>query len=661
MSIIRKAVLLYAVAALLTPGSRMVAQTTLDGGFILPAATEGATLKAAPRADASTDEMRLGYCVDEPRIPGLMLQDDGQAHAVGAAIELPPSLLNKYVGDKIEAIDFAISPVRGQSCIVFVSTDITDMQIGGMGTTNSIISSVTLRSGNYNDGWNHVALTKPVTISQDQTLYVGYIIDGREGPYDFLLFDQSTYAVSGRNWYGDNGNWFNNTAGINRNLCIRAVVTGDNKPQNDISLMNIAPADGSGYSTQNTPKDYIAYVQNNGTEPITSLAITVEGKGLRTADFVTDGLNITNNTPFRVDLKGISLPFEGNYDGTFTVQEVNGDEDPDMTDNVRTLTGCYSIKEGTVPSTHRVLFEEFSSEGYDGCFTADTLYTNALLNIKNIIRVKHHLDYKKVEDQFSFGTDWDYEDLYGGSSLFVPAVCFDRRAINGFDDPGPAYFCPYSEMTSSVLMMVRDINAFIDLDVTPVIKDANSNQLEVNVKGKAGVNEMPLQNTLRLTTWLVEDSIPTTTQAGVENFVQNGVLRAVLSENGAWGDDLDITNYDFERNYTVALDPSWNRNHLRVVSFVSNWSDRNVRNRYLYNANEAPVSDLTAIVDASADAVQPSVLVLGSSLATTNGGRIEGVYDVSGRQVGSTHLPNGLYIVKVTNGKTTTTQKVYVK
>ena len=44
-------------------------------------------------------------------------------------------------------------------------------------------------------------LSKPVTIKEGMTLYVGYNIQGNQGPYDFLLFDQSTYAVGKKNWY----------------------------------------------------------------------------------------------------------------------------------------------------------------------------------------------------------------------------------------------------------------------------------------------------------------------------------------------------------------------------------------------------------------------------------------------------------------------------
>ena len=96
-------------------GCDLCAQTPADGGRVIPAAQECAAPKAAFRASASTDTMRLGYCVDEPRLPGLMLQDDGLPHAVGAAIELDANLLDKYVGDQNEAVEIAIDPARGYS------------------------------------------------------------------------------------------------------------------------------------------------------------------------------------------------------------------------------------------------------------------------------------------------------------------------------------------------------------------------------------------------------------------------------------------------------------------------------------------------------------------------------------------------------------------
>ena len=180
MSVFKKSISLIAVALISAAGCDLCAQTPVDGGFVFPAAQEGVAPKAAFRASASTDTMRLGYCVDEPRLPGLMLQDDGLPHAVGAAIELDANLLDKYVGDQIEAVEFAIDPARGFSCQVFVCTDLKQMQ-GSLGG-GSILSSVTLSSGQYHSGWNHVKLSKPVTIKEGMTLYVGYNIQGNRAP-----------------------------------------------------------------------------------------------------------------------------------------------------------------------------------------------------------------------------------------------------------------------------------------------------------------------------------------------------------------------------------------------------------------------------------------------------------------------------------------------
>ena len=172
MSVFKKSISLIAVALISAAGCDLCAQTPVDGGFVFPAAQEGVAPKAAFRASASTDTMRLGYCVDEPRLPGLMLQDDGLPHAVGAAIELDANLLDKYVGDQIEAVEFAIDPARGFSCQVFVCTDLKQMQ-GSLGG-GSILSSVTLSSGQYHSGWNHVKLSKPVTIKEGGIIREGY-------------------------------------------------------------------------------------------------------------------------------------------------------------------------------------------------------------------------------------------------------------------------------------------------------------------------------------------------------------------------------------------------------------------------------------------------------------------------------------------------------
>lgn len=656
MNSIKKNLFLLATASLsLFAEADLSAQTVSDGLFFLPPAQSAGL--PPQRAGASSSEMRLGYCVDEMRLPGLAAQGQDGAHSFGAAIEIPSSVLDKYVGDQIETIEFAVSPARGRSCQVFVCTDLDNM-IGSFLGGSSILSSVTLNSGEYKDGWNAAKLSKPVTITKGQTLYVGYNIQAMEAPYDWVIFDQSEFSMEGKNWYSLDGEWFSNTAGINRNLCIRAVVAGDNVPQNDITMLRLTPTSGSEYVNQNEPTSYTAYVQNNSPEPITSITVQVEAKGEKTAEYTTTGLNIPNNVPFKFSMDNVVIPFEGNFDGVFTITKVNGADDSDPSDNSSTQYG-YSIKQGAVRENHRVLFEEFTSEGYPEAYVADTLYTNALAELSDVIRVKHHRDYQGYEDKFKLGGDEDYGALYNTEKPFVPAVCFGRHKVSSFEEVGPAYFCPYREVVPVVIQQVRNIYAFIDVDVKPVY-DATANKLDVTVLGYAGVNEMPKQTGLRLTTWLVEDGILSTTQKGCEEMVQNGVLRAVLSNDGVWGDNVDISNYEFECNYSIALDPSWNKDNLRVVSFVSNWDASNVLNRAIFNVNEAKVKTGTGISDAQQGG-KPGVAVFGSAVTALAGSKILGVYDMSGRQMATSQLPKGFYIVKVTNGAETATQKVYVK
>ncbi len=656
MNSIRKNLFLLATAGLsLFAGADLSAQTASDGLFFLPPA-QGGNLPAQ-RAGDSSGEMRLGYCVDEMRLPGLAVQGQDGAHSFGGAIELPASLLDKYVGNQIEAVEFAVSPARGRNCKVFVCTDLDNMG-GGVFGTSSILSSVTLNAGEYVDGWNKVKLTSPVTITKGQTLYVGYDITAMQPPFDWVIFDKGSFAMTGRNWYSLDGEWMNNTHGIDLNLCIRAVVTGTNVPENDITILKLQPKDGSEYVNQNEPASYTAYVQNNSPEPITSVTVQVEAKGQKTAEYTTTGLNIPNNIPFQLDMENVVIPFEGNFDGVFTITKVNGGNDSDPSDNSATQYG-YSIKQGAVRENHRVLFEEFTSEGYPDAYVADTLYTNALAELSDVIRVKHHRDYQGYEDKFKLGGDEDYGALFNTESPFVPAVSFGRHRVSSFEEAGPAYFCPWGEVVPVVIQQIRNIYAFIDVDVKPTY-DAATNKLDVTVLGYAGVNEMPKQTGLRLTTWLVEDGILSTTQQGREEMVQNGVLRAVLSNDGVWGDDVDISSYEFECNYSINLDPSWNKDNLRVVSFVSNWDASNVLNRAVFNVNEAKVKNSTGISDAQKGG-KPGVAVFGSAVTALAGSKIMGVYDMSGRQVATSQLPKGIYIVKVTNGTETATQKIYVK
>ena len=610
------------------------------------------SLVAADIHAQTTDDVRLGYCTTDYS-QGLIARDLTGSHVYQAATYITSDMLNKYVGCQIDAVEFAIKPMRGTMATVFVCTDLDDLK-------STTLSSATTR--NYSEGWNKVALKTPVTITKGMNLYIGYMLMLSDGEtYDCLLFDKSPYALKGHSWYGYDDVWMNNTEGINHNICVRAVASGDNVPEGDISLMKFEPADGSDYVNQNSPKSYYAYVQNNGRQKVTSLNLSLTSatsQGAKTIDIPFDNLDIPNNEPTKILLDNIVTPVEGNFTTTFCVTQVNGAADPDPSDNSATRSG-YSIKEGTSPVARRILFEEFTSEGYEESPAADEMHREVIGTreaLDDVVWVKHHRNYGSAVDQFALSGDANYSELYGSSRPFVPAVCFDRLTISGMEDSGPAYYIPYSEQVATFFDLAAGQPSFVSLKAVPTLS-ADGAKLSVDVSGHAGTNEMPMQTDLRLTAWLVEDNIASTTQAGATNYVQNGVLRKVLSD--VWGDNLDISSYDFEKTFSAELDPSWNKNNLRVVAFVSNY-DNDTSLRRVYNTAEASISTESAIESVTPASHQPFSLIDGRIVAN-EGFTLQGIYDVAGRNVANGNLSTGLYIVKATNGTHVYTQKINVK
>ena len=80
--------------------------------------------------------------------------------------------------------------------------------------------------------------------------------------------------------------------------------------------------------TQNEPRSYYAYVQNNGKTPVTSFTLSTNSKTASQTvkkELKFEGLNIPNNVPQKLKLDGIAIPVEGNVTTDFTISEVNGD------------------------------------------------------------------------------------------------------------------------------------------------------------------------------------------------------------------------------------------------------------------------------------------------------------------------------------------------
>lgn len=647
----------------------------------MPAPQAVITKATVTKKDAG---MRLGPSetytnIGKYRIPVSQIQEDTpMSHTMCQAIRLPASLLNKYVGCKIDSIevvlgartgtglaatDVAVEGVkRGNGLTAFVCKDLEKVIEG------DVLTSVSTQD--YASGYNKFKFNNSVTIEKDQDLYLGYYINLNPGEnLDAIAFDDP--LVMG--YSGEKGNsflavdfyWQSNSGypmAVNgqtyyMNAAIRGIASGDKFPDGDVGLISLSS--GNDYYVEcNSPATYQAKLRNYSPETVKSMEFTVSVNGKESDNVVLNDLNVPSHEITTIDVPGVKINQEGNLDVKLTVKKVNGVDDSDVADNEMT-SSSFAYREGGQILRRNVLLEQFTSEGYNDADFVNESYKGFLADQSNVIWVKHHVKTKGgFVDQFVTDFEKKYVALYGGASTFFPAACFDRMKFLGMQDPGPAYFVESNVAFETMLGNVNLIPSFAELNVRPKHNEAdNTITAKVNVNTQANV--MPGQTDLRLTTWLVEDGIVSTEQKGVSGeYIQDGVIRAVLSED-VWGDKVDISSYSASKEYSIAVDPKWNLANMRVVSFLSNYDPSN-KVYQLYNSRESKVQVSNGI---SSVVLNPGsmVTVTDGNVEAINGNTLVGVHDLSGRSFTGKNLPKGMYIVTVSDGKQQSAVKVVVK
>ena len=674
----RNKLFLLSIASLPLFGGDLFGMT---GTPLMPAPQAVITKATVTKKDAG---MRLGpsetyksigkYCIPVSQVE----EDTPVSHTMCQAIRLPASLLNKYVGCKIDSIevvlgartgnglapdDEAVEGVkRGNGLTAFVCKDL-DKLIEG-----DVLTSVSTQD--YASGYNKFKFNNSVTIEKDQDLYLGYYITLTPGEnLDAVAFDDP--IVMG--YSGEKGNsfialdfyWQSNSSfptAVNgqpyyMNAAIRGIASGDKFPDGDVGLISLSS--GNDYYVEcNSPATYQAKIRNYSPETVKSMEFSVSVNGKESDNVVLNDLNVPSHEITTIDVPGVKINHEGNLDVKLTVKKVNGVDDSDVADNDMT-SSSFAYREGGQILRRNVLLEQFTSEGYSEAEFVDESYKEFLADQSNVIWVKHHVKTKGgFIDQFVTDFEKKYVSLYGGASTFFPAACFDRMKFLGMQDPGPAYFVESNVAFEAMLGNVNLIPSFAELNVRPKHNEAD-NTITVKVNLNTQANVMPGQTDLRLTTWLVEDGIVSTEQKGVSGeYIQDGVIRAVLSED-VWGDKVDISSYSASKEYSIAVDPKWNLANMRVVSFLSNYDPSN-KVYQLYNSRESKVQ-VSSGISSVVRTPDSMVTVTDGNVEAINGNTLVGVHDLSGRSFTGKNLPKGMYIVTVSDGKQQSAVKVVVK
>lgn len=674
----RNKLFLLSIASLPLFGGDLFGMT---GTPLMPSPQAVITKATVTKKDAG---MRLGpsetyksigkYCIPVSQVE----EDTPVSHTMCQAIRLPASLLNKYVGCKIDSIevvlgartgnglspdDEAVEGVkRGNGLTAFVCKDL-DKVIEG-----DVLTSVSTQD--YASGYNKFKFNNSVTIEKDQDLYLGYYITLTPGEnLDAVAFDDP--IVMG--YSGEKGNsfialdfyWQSNSSfptAVNgqpyyMNAAIRGIASGDKFPDGDVGLISLSS--GNDYYVEcNSPATYQAKIRNYSPETVKSMEFSVSVNGKESDNVVLNDLNVPSHEITTIDVPGVKINQEGNLDVKLTVKKVNSVDDSDVADNEMT-SSSFAYREGGQILRRNVLLEQFTSEGYSEAEFVDESYKEFLADQSNVIWVKHHVKTKGgFIDQFVTDFEKKYVSLYGGASTFFPAACFDRMKFLGMEDPGPAYFVESNVAFEAMLGNVNMIPSFAELNVRPKHNEAD-NTITVKVNLNTQANVMPGQTDLRLTTWLVEDGIVSTEQKGVSGeYIQDGVIRAVLSED-VWGDKVDISSYSASKEYSIAVDPKWNLANMRVVSFLSNYDPSN-KVYQLYNSRESKVQ-VSSGISSVVRTPDSMVTVTDGNVEAINGNTLVGVHDLSGRSFTGKNLPKGMYIVTVSDGKQQSAVKVVVK
>lgn len=574
----------------------------------------------ATEVDPNNPHIRLGHCNTEfnPYYTNHFMESTDQAHEFGAAIYITPEVLKKYAGCTITSVHFALWDEVGEYYNVFVAEE-----LGNIYTPTQPISQALVTKGNFHTGWNAVDIP-PVTITGTKGLYIGWLsaVNAEHAMEGYFTLDRHRgELVPDGNWYmAGSGRWQAIKQEINLNLMIRAYAEGDNAPLNDVGTGQL---NGPDVIWQNSATSYNLLVTNYGTQTVNNMEVEVMSDGRLFTQKQLTGLCIAHNEHMVLDINDIQFPDAGNHNISVKVSSLNGETDTDMTDNFQSM-GVYSIPEDaqTVPRT--ILLEEMTSELDPLAPIADSLYNEAVSMAEDVIWVKHHIDGIGTRkdgnpwDTFATEEDRQYIRFYEGYPRqnvdFTPALVFDRNHFQNMREAtGICYFIADDYEANVILDICRYVPCYLNIN-TVLAYDEVTRQLSIDVNANSVLNQMIHQDDLRLTVYVVEDSLRSTlqrtnaTSVGQLNedgtYTQNGVIRSFVT--GVWGEPVELTNngtdFSFDRHYTVELPEDWNTDNLRVVAFAHNYNlDAQFGEQTVYNATQSFLREPSSLNGIEAD------------------------------------------------------------
>ena len=575
---------------------------------------------------AQVSDMTVGYCDGQLPSKGDISFSESDAY-VSAAIYIPAGTVNTYAGNSLTGVNAGLaSKLNIDELTVWVRTSLDGENLAEATITKDTDPKLA-------KGWNKVMFAEPWAITAGNTtgLYIGYTYHQKGSCFGVAAID--TPCANGFFLKQGSGDWEDRSA--QATASIEGFVRGDKLPTLNLSLLSVSTPDILIVEKQGVKVS--GTVKNIATYDITGYDVNlVIGGQVRDTKHIDCSLAFNQSEKFEVMLNhGLSELLEGENTLTVLVNNVNGSDDIDMTDNSLDRTFTMVLHD----YTKKIFVEEFTTEQCPNCPRVGNYIHDALEKsefAENVLVVCHHSGY--YTDWLTANFDDDYLWFFGPYGSYAPAVMIDRQILDDENTRPP--YCPgsASEMEGNWRSALAD-PAFVSLNISAAYDEEDPNKLAVTVKGNRSKSDL-CDNPV-ITVYLVEDNIAARAQAGSGgSYTHYHVNRLV---NTMWGAPIEWDGDDYTYNCEFAISQMWVRENFSIVAVISNYNSQDYNDCLVMNANNLLAADFEGA--SSVEGIEAAEDVEAE------------YYTLTGVRAASTDLAPGIYLRK-TGSKTT---KVIIK
>ena len=583
----------------LTWSNAQLIQQAPEGQFVVPQKA-----KAPANRVLGLNQLYLGhYTTDDLGEQGVGLNSLDEVIELGTILTLDQ--LQNFNGGVIKGIRFGLwQPVTNAAVYVWPVTNMSPLTIGNPVVAQDV-SSTTI-------GWNQIMIEEPYTIDTEGIvgLMIGYQYKQIKGSgndsYPVLAVQKGTIAKTYAFGYLGSTvkNWYD--VGLDQfgNLCVQAIVEGENLPAYDLQVVDFfVPT----YAKVGDGLNYGVSLLNYGIQPLEHYAF----------DLLIDGQVVAQLespqtlTPEKTDLL-LNLPLEyynlsvGKHTFGLRLESIN--DDP--VDNAELYSGEFTAYYISYPRKKN-LVEQFTSQTCTYCPWGEAI-------IKRLDEMRDDIAWVAIHGNMGSPEDIFHTTKCDQLMSYLKIDSYPTAAFNRFDYPlsgsvgmGMGYNSSYTQIVADYIN-----DGYFGTNTTPVAASINltgnydpeTRQLTVKVAGEGSSEFKTLfGSVVGVTVYLTEDGLVArqlNNGTWINNYTHNHVMRDILSTVTGTAINWDEQNVNYANEFSTTLDESWNSDNMHIVAFINrkgSGTKKEILNCDMIAIKDLPKPGTTVIGDVTGD------------------------------------------------------------